>query len=574
MRTWFISIVLLAVVIPTGLPVTTHAADSTPSAGSLKDVRILHHEAVDSLVFTPLKSTSRAPGLGGVADRLSFDAFGQHFDLALEANERLIERLPIDQQKRITATHQLYKGQINGVPGSWVRLTKSEGQWTGLIWDGDNLYALEPRDAVASALQPIPTPEASGMVLYRLLDISSSGSCGIDPHAQPLRGFPDLLEELRQLAPALPAAMARLNISVIGDTFFAQNQANPEGTAATLFNAVDGIYQEQVGIETNVVSLQLLSNNGNLTSSSPQTLLNQLSNLSNSPDVDNPGLLHLLTGRNLNGGTIGIAFLGSLCSSRFGVGLSEIRNGGMGSNVVLIAHELGHNFGAPHDNQDGSACSSTPAGFIMNPSINGASNTFSTCSLQQMQPEIASASCIVDLPGDDDDDDDNNTPLLRANFNANREGFEFEADTNANNARFTLGRRDPTAGVGGSGALRIDLGGIDNTTATQMEANWTQPFTGSGSVTLRLDAKLMQTPHYERDEFSEIGVVLDGQLIVFARIVGNGNGGSNRSTGFRTFSRTLNLGDGNHTLALNCFNNKKTYNNERTTCLFDNVRIE
>lgn len=82
------------------------------------------------------------------------------------------------------------------------------------------------------------------------------------------------------------------------------------------------------------------------------------------------------------------------------------------------------------------------------------------------------------------------------------------------------------------------------------------------------------SPHYERNEFSEIGVILDGQLIVFARIRGNGNGGSNRSTEFRSFSRNFNLSNGSHTLSLNCSNNRKTFGNESTTCRFDNVRIE
>ena len=551
---------------PMGLTSPTSAV-----AGPQQEAQILHHESVQSLHFTPSAPTTRAAGQDAIEGHLSFEAFGQKFELVLEANDRLIADLPEDQQTRITSTHQLYKGSIEEMEGSWVRLTHASGQWSGLMWDGVTLYAIEPREDVADELQATPSPANAPMVIYRLSDVHSQGTCAIDPDAQQQSIF----KELKQLVPALPAATARLDVTVVGDQLFRQNQSNPEGRAATLFNAVDGIYQDQVGVEIRVVDIRLLQNNGNLTSSAPQSLLNQLSAFSDSSAINNPGLLHLLTGRNLNGSTIGIAFLRSLCSDRFGVGLSEIRNGGIGLQTILIAHEIGHNFGAPHDNQGGSACANTPSGFIMNPFLNANFDTFSSCSVNRMQPEIASAGCLVDIDNDDDDDDDNNDDvLLSANFNSGRDGFTFEADEDPDNTSFTSGRRTANGGVSGSGALEISVGGIDNSRVTRMEANWTASFSGSGSATLTLDANLTQTPHYERSEFSEIGVVLDGQLITLARIRGNGNGGSNRSTGFRSFSRNLNLGNGTHTLSLNCFNNRKTFNNERTTCRFDNVQIE
>ncbi len=164
--------------------------------------------------------------------------------------------------------------------------------------------------------------------------------------------------------------------------------------------------------------------------------------------------------------------------------------------------------------------------------------------------------------------------MLSADFNSGRDGFNFEADETPSNRPFTSGRRTSNGGVSGSGALEITLGGVDNSDVNRMEANWTTSFDGSGAATLSLDANLTQTPHYERNEFSEIGVVLNGQLIRLARIRGNGNGGSSRSTGFHSFSRDLDLGNGPHTLSLNCFNNRKTLRDERTTCRFDNVRVE
>ena len=100
---------------------------------------------------------------------------------------------------------------------------------------------------------------------------------------------------------------------------------------------------------------------------------------------------------------MGIAYTGALCSRRFGAGLSE----GLGSptfDSLVAGHEIGHNFGAPHDGTTGSACESVdtsgPNDYLMEPSLNG-SSTFSQCSLDQMADDIANASCIAPLPSVD-----------------------------------------------------------------------------------------------------------------------------------------------------------------------------
>ncbi len=63
-----------------------------------------------------------------------------------------------------------------------------------------------------------------------------------------------------------------------------------------------------------------------------------------------------------------------------------------------MAHELGHNFGAPHDAAAGSECSSVPPDFLMAPELNW-SSTFSQCSLNQMQQAVERARgvCIQSL---------------------------------------------------------------------------------------------------------------------------------------------------------------------------------
>ncbi|MBI3301304.1 MAG: hypothetical protein HYZ72_04405, partial [Deltaproteobacteria bacterium] len=63
--------------------------------------------------------------------------------------------------------------------------------------------------------------------------------------------------------------------------------------------------------------------------------------------------------------------------------------------ILLTAHEIGHNFNAPHDNEAGSECATTPFGFIMNPWLSIDLNLkFSTCSKNLIAPEVAGASCV------------------------------------------------------------------------------------------------------------------------------------------------------------------------------------
>ena len=131
------------------------------------------------------------------------------------------------------------------------------------------------------------------------------------------------------------------------------------------------------------------------TSTNPDTLLEQLATYRvATPAVSSAGLAHLMTGKDLDGDVIGIAHVDSLCSAHDGVSLGDSTQGEALSALVM-AHEIGHNFGARHDGVDG-ICATTPQIYLMAPVQNGSAQ-FSQCSLNSIAASLLAArgNCVV-----------------------------------------------------------------------------------------------------------------------------------------------------------------------------------
>ena len=365
------------------------------ASAASEPLRVLYAEPFE--VQTPRAAGAQKAGPAN----LRVQAFGRTFELQLEDNIRLLRAVSAQTRERLGAI-QLLKGTIKDVPGSWVRLTVSGGRYSGAFWDGADLYAIAPREALDTALLAPMRPATTA--IYRLSDTQGGllqGTCGTnDPGvragAGPLAKFKALINELRAAADsAFAAAPREIEVAMIAD-FELTSRLGSE-TAHNLLekaNIVDGIFSSQLGVSTIPTDFVTFATATDpFDSSEASTLLDQLGAYRNSTAViRNRGLAHLLTGRQLDGNTIGIAFLGSLCEAEAGVSLSESST--FVDSALIMAHELGHNFGAPHDNEPGSSCATAPPGFLMAPTLNN-SSTFSACSVQRMQPHIAAAACVL-----------------------------------------------------------------------------------------------------------------------------------------------------------------------------------
>jgi hypothetical protein len=331
----------------------------------------------------------------GDAATLEFTAFGRGFRLQLSNNQRLA-------QLAVGSSVQLYKGTLEGVPGSWARISIQGGLPRGMIWDGRELFIV---DAAPEAVNY----GAAGTVMYKLSDavlergVSFAGDA-VEKPRDAAAAYDAMIGDLRARKQALQDGVATegVEISILGDaTYLARysSEAQARDAILTRLNNVDGIFSSQVGVELQVVSVNI---GGELTAGLSATtdsgaLLEELGQLRRqTPALVATGLTHLFTGRDLDGDTVGVAYSVALCSQRFGASLTMAHNSAA-LDTLITAHEIGHVFGAPHDGTE--QCASTPQGqFIMTPTLTSSVTSFSQCSLDQINAVIDSYACVKALP--------------------------------------------------------------------------------------------------------------------------------------------------------------------------------
>src|ERR1700757_2561465 len=97
-------------------------------ANAAPTFQILYHER--------LEIAPRVDNKG--QQHLGFDAYGRHFDLDLEPNEGIVRGVPANR-----SDIKPYSGSVTGQAGSWARLTQTRDGWRGVIFDGQDFYAIE-----------------------------------------------------------------------------------------------------------------------------------------------------------------------------------------------------------------------------------------------------------------------------------------------------------------------------------------------------------------------------------------------------------------------------------------------
>lgn len=372
-------------------------AASAAAAAPRDGMTITHSERLERLSIRQLDSRARSSSASSAAVSMQFDAMGRRFDLGLEPNTALLSaeaRAAIAE--RIPGRLSVLRGSIDGDARTWARIVLVDGKPNGMLFDGNELLAIETADG----------PDAEP-VIFRLADmVIEPGTMSCGAGAAPLTGQQMVDSLVAEMTPRLgraEGAVEEIEIGALGDADFSSGRSNPEQAILTRLNSVDGIYSSELGIQIRVPLVEIFdaASDPLTDTTDSEVLIDELAAYRQSSAGQNQlGLTHLFTGRTLDGSTVGIAYIGALCSTRFGVGLSE---GNRGSTIdsLIAAHEIGHNFGADHDGDPDGSCPDAQGNlFIMATRVNG-NPQFSDCSKSVMLAEAARAACVVPLPSSD-----------------------------------------------------------------------------------------------------------------------------------------------------------------------------
>lgn len=332
---------------------------------------------------------------------LRFASRDQVFDVVLEPYDlrapgyRAEEALPGgDFPVLDPAPVHTYRGFVPRLSDSEARFTVKDQSFEGVVLTRGEWYFIEPSRNFSADADP------AEMVVYRRSDIrpDAVGVCG----ATLAHRVAEAHDAVEVQASASSAGISTADIATEADYEFVTASGGASAANAAILeilNQVDGIYQTELSVSLRVVYQHAWSDvNDPYTSTSPSTMLSEFRNYWNSNYYTNPyDLAHMWTGKDMDGSTVGIAYMGVVCDVRsFSYGISQRFSSAPGK-YILTAHEIGHNFGASHPDQatpPQTECGNT----IMNSFI-GSGSTFCTFSRSEIAAYLVpNSNCLAAGP--------------------------------------------------------------------------------------------------------------------------------------------------------------------------------
>ncbi len=239
-----------------------------------------------------------------------------------------------------------YRGYLRGLDNSRISAMMRNGRLCADIYTGqepENNYSIQPADGLAA--------ELNAHLVYRQNDVAEEpGVCGLDTELDPAAGI--------QMEAATSSNDMDVRICEIAcDTdyeYYAAKGQDPNAVIAdieTIMNGASFIYEmdTQVAFEITHIIIRTDDASDPYTSTNSSTLLNQLKTQwqTNHDDIQRD-MVHLFTGKDLDGATIGRAFADEVCySSQYSLSQTTFSTQ-LDKRIAVAAHEIAHVFGAIH----------------------------------------------------------------------------------------------------------------------------------------------------------------------------------------------------------------------------------
>lgn len=346
-------------------------------------------ERIESYISEADLNKLANPGDGPV--NISISTAGRDYDLVLTESSALNDFS--------TESRHFFGGKVIQDDFSWVRISYDNNKLSGHIKAWDELLEIEHTFSGNTArislksLSSIARTHAHH-VHDETLNAPFSETTGTTDHALS-HEIENLIRSSRAKSTALPVTRV-LRLSIVIDSRFNETYGGKGlSKALSTINSVDGLFQEQFGLAIQLESTTLLTAENDPFLSfdgSIETVLREFRayTLDNTEISKNAGVLHLFTGSYDANKIIGLSWINTVCrTDGYNVSVSSP----FAQQMLLAAHEIGHNLGAVHD--DSSSCE-VEQNKVMWPNISDSTTSnFSDCSKQAILPKMSS-SCNLD----------------------------------------------------------------------------------------------------------------------------------------------------------------------------------
>ena len=373
-------------------------------------------ESFETVVLDPAEVLRTAREAGSVTLRTArgdFDLAVEPYDVRTDDYRAVAAGAGGAMTELARTPSNSWRGKVRGQEGTVVRLYLDGEKVQGVISTAGETFFVEPARQLSSAAG------AKEVVFYAASDVKpTDGECveatlGGKVAAEAAHARATSATATSGAPPAdeafSPMPEARVATEADFEFYSVYNGSNVNTTNNDILNImtqVDGLYEAQLGVSLRVSFQRVWTTN-----TDPYTLTDASAALEEFADnYDNSfgtgplparDITHMFTGKSFDGNTIGIAYRAVVCDiPDASYGISESRFSSVNElRVSVTAHEIGHNFGATHPNQEvvvPPSCNPS----IMNSSVqNQATPTFCPFSRDQITSHLTGSggSCLARL---------------------------------------------------------------------------------------------------------------------------------------------------------------------------------